>query len=208
MMDAGNVHDDKEPLRSQGGSIPWRRVALLLAGVLAIAAGAMATSRLSRTEGTSFLTARVAPAPDDVMRQRAFGTCEAPVEAPLRWGSRESTANEICCHNRRYAEFFGYWQYTSFPMSEPESTPITFYDSVTRRPLFVAPRGRSYQEFIAESTAHGWPSFRDEEVVWENVVVLPDGETVSINGTHLGHNLPDSRNRYCINIVCVAAVVG
>eukprot|EP00966_Prymnesium_polylepis_P155453 3590621-Prymnesium_polylepis.1 len=73
-MDAGNVHDDKEPLRSQGGSIPWRRVALLLAGVLAIAAGAMATSRLSRTEGTSFLTARVAPAPDDVMRQRAFGT--------------------------------------------------------------------------------------------------------------------------------------
>jgi peptide methionine sulfoxide reductase MsrB len=30
-------------------------------------------------------------------------------------------------------------------------------------------------------------------------------ETVSLDGTHLGHNLPDKKgNRYCINIVCVA----
>ena len=42
------------------------------------------------------------------------------------------------------------------------------------------------------------------QVIWKNVRVLPDGETVSVNGTHLGHNLPDGRNRYCINIVCVA----
>lgn len=49
------------------------------------------------------------------------------------------------------------------------------------------------------------PSFRDAEVVWENVRVLPDGETVSVDGTHLGHNLPDSSgNRYCINLVSVA----
>jgi peptide methionine sulfoxide reductase MsrB len=49
------------------------------------------------------------------------------------------------------------------------------------------------------------PSFRDNEVNWENVRVLPDGETVSTAGTHLGHNLPDKRgNRYCINLVCVA----
>ena len=39
---------------------------------------------------------------------------------------------------------------------------------------------------------HGWPSFRDQEVVWENVRALNDGETVSLTGTHLGHNLPDS----------------
>lgn len=32
----------------------------------------------------------------------------------------------------------------------------------------------------------GWPSFRDQEVVWENVRVLKDGETVSLTGTHLG----------------------
>ena len=51
----------------------------------------------------------------------------------------------------------------------------------------------------------GWPSFRDEEVIWENVRSLHDGETVSIDGTHLGHNLPDADgNRYCINLVSVA----
>ena len=73
----------------------------------------------------------------------------------------------------------------------------TFYDSVSGRPLFVAPRGRTFAEFEAESRAHGWPSFRDSEVVWDDVRVLPDGEAVSLAGTHLGHNLPDRKgNRY------------
>ena len=43
---------------------------------------------------------------------------------------------------------------------------VTFYDSVTGLALFVAPRGRSWEDFVAESTAHQWPSFRDEEVEW------------------------------------------
>ena len=61
------------------------------------------------------------------------------------------------------------------------------------------------QEFLAESQAHGWPSFRDEEVVWENMRCLANGESVSVDGTHLGHNLPDAKgNRYCINLVSVA----
>lgn len=41
-------------------------------------------------------------------------------------------------------------------------------------------------------------------VNWENVRVLDDGETVSIDGTHLGHNIPDGKNRYCINLVSIA----
>ena len=42
-------------------------------------------------------------------------------------------------------------------------------------------------------------------MVWENVRVLPDSEVVSLAGTHLGHNIPDSKgNRYCINLVSVA----
>jgi hypothetical protein len=77
------------------------------------------------------------------------------------------------------------------------------------------------EEFLVESRAHGWPSFRgkfpffrssvvhsvantdltsvrlhvfdlwsaDAEVNWEKVRILPDGETVSLVGTHLGHNL-------------------
>jgi peptide methionine sulfoxide reductase MsrB len=86
------------------------------------------------------------------------------------------------------------------------SRETTFYDSVTGRPLFVAPRGRSFAEWEAESRDHGWPSFRDAEVIWDDVRVLRDGECVSLAGTHLGHNLPDRRgNRYCINLVSVAA---
>lgn len=76
---------------------------------------------------------------------------------------------------------------------------------MTGKALFVAPRGRSVEEFLEESRAHGWPSFRDEEVVWENVRCLPNGEAVSVDGTHLGHDLPDRNgNRYCINLVSVA----
>ena len=78
--------------------------------------------------------------------------------------------------------------------------------SVTGKPLFVAPINRSAEDFINESKVHGWPSFRDDEVVWDNVRVLRgSGETVGIDGTHLGHNLPDRKgNRYCINLVSIA----
>mmetsp|Transcript_8121 Transcript_8121/g.12549 ORF Transcript_8121/g.12549 Transcript_8121/m.12549 type:complete len:115 (-) Transcript_8121:76-420(-) len=82
---------------------------------------------------------------------------------------------------------------------------ITFYDSNTGKPLFCAPRGRSMEDFLQESRAHGWPSFRNEEVNWEYVRCLKDGEAVSVDGTHLGHNLPDFKGpRYCINLVSVA----
>jgi peptide methionine sulfoxide reductase MsrB len=86
---------------------------------------------------------------------------------------------------------------------------ITFYDVVSGLALFVVPgASRTWSEFIRESETHGWPSFRDDEIVREHVRVLPDGETVSITGTHLGHNLPDSKgNRHCVNIVCVAGVL-
>ena len=60
-----------------------------------------------------------------------------------------------------------------------------FYDSNTGKLLFTAPIDRSWDDWIGESTNHGWPSFRDNEVNWEYVRVLPDGETVSVDGTHL-----------------------
>ena len=60
--------------------------------------------------------------------------------------------------------------------------PRSQYDSVTGKPLFVAPRGRTFAEFLKESRAHGWPSFRDEEVVWENMRCLSNGEAVSVDG--------------------------
>ena len=40
---------------------------------------------------------------------------------------------------------------------------------------------------------------------WDNVRCLKNGEVVSVDGTHLGHNLPDDKgNRYCINLVSIA----
>ena len=69
----------------------------------------------------------------------------------------------------------------------------------------MAPVDRTFDEFLQESKNHGWPSFRDAEVNWKYVRCLSNGEAVSIDGTHLGHNIPDgSGNRYCINLVCCA----
>ena len=94
---------------------------------------------------------------------------------------------------------------TKFLEEVDRSGVTTFYDSVTGKPLFRAPIGRTWEEFIDESKKHGWPSFRDQEVVWENMRCLSNGEAVSVDGTHLGHNLPDRKgNRYCINLVSVA----
>lgn len=114
-------------------------------------------------------------------------------------------------HLDDFLENGGYFEGTSFEndvrqMVASSGEPVTFYDSVSGKPLFKAPVNRSVDDFIAESEVHGWPSFRDDEVVWENVRVLKSsGETVSISGTHLGHNLPDkSGNRYCINLVSIA----
>mmetsp|Transcript_9219 Transcript_9219/g.15728 ORF Transcript_9219/g.15728 Transcript_9219/m.15728 type:complete len:189 (-) Transcript_9219:398-964(-) len=147
---------------------------------------------------------------EDLMSQKAHGTCVGPPQNPLRWDADYATADRICCFNRHYAEFAGSWERTGLPAaiaSQASNSTIIFYDSVTGKPLFKAPKGRSWEDFNKESKAHGWPSFRDDEVVIENVRVLSDGEAVSIDGTHLGHNLPDGKgNRYCINLVSVAGM--
>lgn len=143
---------------------------------------------------------------DSIMKPRAFGTCIAEAQGKLRWGADVKTADQIGCFNRAFAEYAGYWRSTDFLKTESAASgEITFYDTMSGKPLFIAPRGRTFEEFVAESNKHGWPSFRDQEVVAENVRVLGDGETVSADGTHLGHNIPDfSGNRYCINIVSIA----
>jgi peptide methionine sulfoxide reductase MsrB len=158
--------------------------------------------------GAPLMPGQKLPIPGDerLMAPKAHGTCERPVQSTLKWGCDASLADRICCYNRHYAEHAGYFLKTTFLADVQSAGETTFYDSVSGRPLFVAPRGRSFAEFEAESRSHGWPSFRDAEVVWDDVRVLPDGECVSVVGTHLGHNLPDRKgNRYCINAVSIAA---
>lgn len=144
---------------------------------------------------------------EKIMEPKNHGTSDKAVQNTLKWGCDVKLADRICNFNRRWAENSGYFKENSSFLRDTSAKDgeLTFYDSVTGLPLFKAPKGRSYDKFVSESLVHGWPSFRDEEVVWENVRVLRDGETVSLTGTHLGHNLPDFKgNRYCINLVCIA----
>ena len=144
-------------------------------------------------------------ADNSIMNKKSYGTGGAPVQKDLRWGCDIKTADRICNFNRAFAEYAGYFTTTRFFNEVDRAKETTYYDSITGKPLFIAPRGRTFEDFEAESRIHGWPSFRDEEVVWENVRCLKDGETVSLSGTHLGHNLPDRKgNRYCINLVSIA----
>jgi hypothetical protein len=145
-------------------------------------------------------------ADDSIMSKKAHGTSAHPVQTNLKWACDGETADRICNFNRHYAERSGYWESTDFlTIAKNEQLPINFYDSVTGKRLFSAPIGRSWDDFVRESRKHGWPSFRDAEVDWDNVRCLRNGECVSVTGTHLGHNLPDATgNRYCINLVSVA----
>lgn len=146
---------------------------------------------------------------ESIMKPKQHGTSETPVQENLRWGCDREVADRICNFNRHYAEYRGYWRSTEFieeaKKEYNEKGEVKFYDSNTGKLLFIAPKGRTWEEFINESLSHGWPSFRDSECVWDELRCLPNGEAVSLEGTHLGHNLPDgSGNRYCINLVSVA----
>ena len=154
---------------------------------------------------------------ESLMAPKVHGTSPKAVPTVLRWNVDPKLASRICSYNRHSAEPRGYafgaeavalnagQRATYTATLRQDEQPTTYYDSVTGNPLFVAPIGRSLDDFLAESREHGWPSFRDEEVVWEHCRVLPDGEAISTAGTHLGHNIPDERgNRWCINLCSVA----
>eukprot|EP00295_Goniomonas_pacifica_P021594 CAMPEP_0175854706 /NCGR_PEP_ID=MMETSP0107_2-20121207/27511_1 /TAXON_ID=195067 ORGANISM="Goniomonas pacifica, Strain CCMP1869" /NCGR_SAMPLE_ID=MMETSP0107_2 /ASSEMBLY_ACC=CAM_ASM_000203 /LENGTH=240 /DNA_ID=CAMNT_0017170569 /DNA_START=46 /DNA_END=768 /DNA_ORIENTATION=- len=119
------------------------------------------------------------------------------------------TANHICCHNHRGAEYWGFLSSPDialFDKLDPTKQHI-FFDSVCGKPLFIAPVGRSFDDWKDESTSHGWPSFRPEEGIADNVNIHYGGRMSSTCGTHLGHNLPDfSGPRYCIDLVCISGV--
>jgi peptide methionine sulfoxide reductase MsrB len=143
---------------------------------------------------------------EEIMTPKKHGTSHTPVQDHLRYGCDQKVADQICNFNRHYAEYSGYFLKTKW-LNEVKNNPdaTTYYDSNSGKPLFMAPQSRSFDAFLQESINHGWPSFRDDEVNWQYVRVLPDGECVSIDGTHLGHNIPDhTGNRYCINLVSIA----
>ena len=185
------------------GPLRWCAGILLVGGAVG---GIIAINHNGKLEQGNAAPAAIKGKASALMVARKHGTCVDSVQNPLRWNADVETGDRISCFNRHYAERAGSWLTTDFIANEQgRQEPIIFYDSVTSKPLFQAPVGRSWDQFIQESTEHGWPSFRDQEVITDDTRVLEDGEVVSVDGTHLGHNLPDGKgNRYCINLVCVA----
>lgn len=116
---------------------------------------------------------------ESIMSQKGHGTSEKPVQSNLLYGVSEKLADKICNYNRQFAEFAGYFRSTSFEdVVLASKGPVTFYDSVTGKPLFVAPINRSAEDFIQESEVHGWPSFRDDgecllRLVWLRTRAIP-----------------------------------
>lgn len=106
--------------------------------------------------------------------------------ATLRWNVPTDLADKICCFNRHSAEvrfffvfpedaifllFFsknsGFWldqkKHKFLTEVDKSGKEVIFYDSIFQKPIFIAPRNRTWEEFEKESTSHGWPSFRIEE---------------------------------------------
>ena len=145
---------------------------------------------------------------ESIMNEKSHGSCTKSVQKSLLWGLNTKLADDICCFNRHFAEPSGYFETkskTTYLLTIDKTKETTYYDSVYGKPVFIGPKSRTFNQFEHESHAHGWPSFRIDEVVWENVRVLLDGECVTIDGVHLGHNIPDDNGpRFCINLVCIA----
>lgn len=154
------------PQAQQGGTRPsnldqpTRRTFFQSAGA-AIAATVLAPSKSNAVD----VGGKVVYGDESIMSQKTHGTSEKPVQNELLYGVSNKLADKISNYNRQFAEFAGYFRSTSFEDVVLEAKgPVTFYDSVTGKPLFVAPIGRSAEQFVQESEVHGWPSFRDEEV--------------------------------------------
>lgn len=157
--------------------------------------------------------------------------CSSPIQKNLRYNAssqpipqilpspefpNETLADAVACDkyyiNLDAAEPSGFLNYPFINFFESmkqytgKDGKTTFYDIACGIPLFSVPQGRTLQEFKAESTEHGWPSFRPEEVIGDNVIISADGREVhSKCGTHLGHNIPDNKGtRFCLNVVTTA----
>jgi len=168
----------------------------------------------------------IAPVPKRTTRPpKEFDTCSASVQSNLRYNisifdtpdgvpvnvsATESLATAVCCDKRTkvFAEPRFLFQnpfVNLFGAMRKKGGVTTFYDSVCGLPLFKAPLGRSQDDFEADTTEHGWPSFRPKELITENVVTDKDGFVYSKCGTHLGSYLPDEKGaRWCLDLSCLS----
>ena len=67
---------------------------------------------------------------EELMTQKGHGTTSSPVQENLRFGVSRKLADRICCYNRHFAEYSGYFDKESnFKEVVLNSKgPVTFYD--------------------------------------------------------------------------------
>jgi len=66
---------------------------------------------------------------EDIMSPKNHGTTDAPVQENLRYGVSRKIADRICCYNRHFAEYGGYFEGTSFRNEMLKAKgAVTFYD--------------------------------------------------------------------------------
>lgn len=150
-----------------------------------------------------------------------FDACNHAVQSNLRYNistfnesqffSNESLAVSTCCDRRMQSLAEPQFLFESpairlFSVLNKSAGVTTFYDSACGVPVFRAPVNRTMAEFEQDTNEHGWPSFRDGEVIVENVRTLKDtGYVVSSCNTHLGSFLPDTKgSRWCIDLSCIS----
>ena len=93
--------------------------------------------------------------PEDIMNNiNADGSHSLPCQPYLRYGCDFETADRICCFSRDESEPCRYAleePRTWLKVMQNSRGPVTHYDSVTGKPLFTAPRGRTIDQFIEEA---------------------------------------------------------
>lgn len=80
---------------------------------------------------------------DGIMSDKAHGTTENPPQKELKYGVDWKLADNICCYNRHSAEDSGYFMNTDWPKTVDKTKATDYYDSVTGKLLFTAPKGRT-----------------------------------------------------------------
>merc|ERR1712072_359074 len=180
------------------------------------------------TANSSYAAAAIATAVAPKRPPSAMDSCKAPVQSNLRYNistrvtaetlatyvdEGEPLVEAVCCDRR--TEDLAEPQFTYmapdialFTTLEKNGGQTIFYDSVCGIPLFRTPVNRTLAEFEADTTEHGWPSFRVEEVYQENLEcdkTKKGGLCKSKCGTHLGTYLPDEKGeRWCIDLSCIS----
>lgn len=178
-------------------------------GATALDAGLARPRAVSKIAGKSQKQDWTSVCTGPIQKSLRYNTSDVPSQLP---GSApdETQADAVCCdpNYKPYAEPSGFFQLPEIALfTKVNTTGInTFYDSVCGKPLFRAPIGRDFKTWHSESIEHGWPSFREEEIVKENIKVdNSTGEVLSSCGTHLGSLLPDADGaRYCIDLSCIS----